>query len=101
MTRIEQLEGLMAREPDDAFLNFGLAIELAKLKRFDESVSRFDRVLEIDPNYIAAHHHKALTLVAKGDVAAAKQELERGVQAAGACGEMHAKSEMSELLDSL
>ena len=41
MPSMEQLEELLAADPDDVFLNFGLAMALAKAKRFDESVARF------------------------------------------------------------
>lgn len=101
MGRIEQLEALLAKEPDDAFLNFGMAIELAKAERYEESLARFDRVVASDPNYVAAHHHKAKTLITMGDIDRAKTELEKGVAQAAACGEMHAKGEMEELLNSL
>ena len=101
MGRIEQLEALLAKEPDDAFLNFGMAIELAKAERYEESLSRFDLVVASDPKYVAAHHHKAKTLITMGDIDAARAELERGITQAAACGEMHAKGEMEELLNSL
>jgi predicted Zn-dependent protease len=101
MARLEQLEALLAKEPNDAFLNFGMAIELAKAQRFDESLARFDRVTASDPNYVAANFHKAKTLITMGEIDAAKAELEKGIAQAAACGEMHAKSEMEELLNSL
>ncbi len=101
MGRLEQLEALLAKEPDDAFLNFGMAIELAKTQRYEESLARFDRVVAVDPNYVAANFHKAKTLITMGDIDAAKAELAKGIAQAAACGEMHAKGEMEELLNSL
>ena len=99
--RLEQLQKLLAAEPNDAFLNFGLAMELAKLQRFEESLAQFDLTLKNDPTYIAAHFHKGKTLIAMGDIPRAKQELEVGIQRAQECAEFHAKSEMEELLASL
>ncbi|GMU34136.1 MAG: tetratricopeptide repeat protein [Planctomycetia bacterium] len=101
MSRLEQLQNLLAKEPEDAFLNFGLAMELAKNSRFDESLVQFERVMQFDPNYIAAYFQKAKTLLTMGDEDAAKAELRRGIAQAQACGEMHAKGEMEELLNSL
>ena len=101
MPRIDQLEALLAKEPNDAFLNFGLAMELAKAGRFAESLARFERVVENDPTYVAAHFHKGKTLISMGDMPAAKAELRRGIERAAACGEMHAKGEMEDLLGSL
>ena len=99
--RLEQLQKLLAADPNDAFLNFGMAMELGKLQRYDESLAQFDRVLQNDPTYIAAHFHKGKTLIAMGDIPRAKQELELGIQRAQECAEFHAKSEMEELLASL
>lgn len=101
MSRLEQLEALLVKEPDDAFLNFGLAMELAKSERFDESLKRFDRVMELEPTYVAAHFHKGKTLLSMGDVEAAKQALRVGIETAVRCGEQHAQGEMEELLASL
>ena len=99
--RLEQLQKLLAADPNDAFLNFGMAMELSKLQRYEESLAQFDRTLQKDPNYVAAHFHKGKTLIAMGDIPRAKEELERGIRQAEACAEFHAKSEMEELLNSL
>ena len=101
MSRLEQLQALLDKEPDDAFLNFGVAMELAKAERYDESLARFDDVIRNDPNYVAAHFHKAKTLLAMGETEAAKAQLEKGIAQAGACGESHAQGEMQELFASL
>lgn len=100
-TRIEQLKKLLAIEPDDAFLNFGLAMELAKCQDYDASLACFGRVLAIDPNYVAAHFHKAKTLVSMGDIDAAQRELQAGIAQAAASGQMHPKGEMEEMLATL
>jgi len=41
MPSMEQLEKLLAADPDDVFLNFGLAMALAKAKRFEETSRAF------------------------------------------------------------
>jgi len=101
MPTLEQLQALLEKTPDDAFLNFGVAMELAKQQQFDASLRRFDRVLKLDPDYVAAHFHKGKTLLAMGDEAAAKAELARGIERAAATGDLHAKGEMEELLATL
>lgn len=101
MSRLVQLEALLLKEPEDAFLNFGVAMELAKAERYAESLARFDQVVKLDPHYVAAHFHKGKTLLAMGEVEAAKQALRVGIETAGKCGEQHAQGEMEELLGSL
>ena len=101
MSRLEQLEALLTKEPDDAFLNFGVAMELAKAERYPESLARFDQVVKLDPHYVAAHFHMGKTLISMGDMDAAKQALRVGIETASSCGEQHAQGEMEELLASL
>jgi tetratricopeptide (TPR) repeat protein len=98
MSRLEQLEKLLEAEPNDVFLNFGLAMELAKGGRYQESLASFSRVVELDPDYVAAYFHKGKTLLAMGEKQAAKEALEIGVERAEAVGDRHAKTEMEELL---
>jgi predicted Zn-dependent protease len=101
MSRLEQLQKLLAKEPDDSFLNFGLAMEFAKAQRYEESLSQFDRTIALEPNYIAAHFQKGRTLISMGEESRARAALETGIRQAQLCGETHAQGEMQELLDSL
>ncbi len=101
MSRLELLEKHLSSEPDDVFLNFGLAMELAKAGRYEDSLARFDRVIELDAGYVVAHFQKAKTLLQMGDREASKQALAAGISGAEACGDHHAKGEMQEMLDTL
>ena len=97
MSRLEQLEALLAAEPDDLFLNYSLALELFTAGRGEESLAAFDRVVELDPPYVAAYFHKGKTLLRMGDREGARNVLKVGIDQAQACGDAHAKSEMEEL----
>ncbi len=99
--RLEKLQALLEKEPNDAFLNFGLAMELAKHERFAESLAQFERTIQLDPNYIAAYFQRGRTMVTMGDIPTAREALREGIHKAAEIGEFHAKSEMEELLASL
>jgi tetratricopeptide (TPR) repeat protein len=101
MPTIEQLEALLNREPDDAFLNFGLAMQLSKEQRHEESLARFDHVIRLDPGYTAAYHQKGIALVGLHRIEDAREVLKTGVEAARRVGNAHAEAEMSELLSSI
>lgn len=101
MPSLEQLRQLLESEPDDVFLNFGLAMELTKAERYDEGLAQFSRVLELDPDYVAAHFQRGKALIRMGEPAAAKVELQKGVERAKAIGDRHAEAEMSQLLEAL
>ena len=97
----EQIEKLLGAEPDDVFLNFGLAMELKKADLTDEAIAQFDRVIQLDPAYTAAYYHKGNTLIALGRNEEAKPVLQAGVEASRQAGNQHAESEMQALLDGI
>ena len=101
MSRLEKLETLLAAEPDDVFLNYSMAMEMAKADRYDEALAAFTRVSELDPDYIASYFHQGKTLLRMGRRERAKQALTAGIERAKACGDQHAVSEMTELLGTL
>lgn len=97
MPSIEQLEKLLLAEPDDVFLNFGLAMQLAQAGRVEDACRQFARVLEIDARYIAAYLHWGKTLLAAGRHGEARDVLARGAAVAEAAGDRHARDEMRSL----
>lgn len=101
MPTIEQIQDLLATQPDDVFLNFALAMALGKAGQPDDAFARFDRALSLDPNYHAAYFHKSQLLMAHGRLEDAKTLLRRGIEVTGRLGEAHAEGEMQGLLDSL
>ncbi len=98
MSRRSKLEGLLEKSPDDVFLNFALAMELAKEGLTDQAVARFDRVIALDAQYIPAHFQKGSTLLAAHRRPEAKAALTRGIETALAHGDPHAAEEMQALL---
>lgn len=101
MSRLEQLERLLAREPDDPFLRYGVAMEHKKAGRLDAALEWLARTLAADAAYSYAYYQQGQVLEAKGDVAAARAAYERGIAAARACNDAHAAGEMQVALDLL
>lgn len=100
MSRRIKLEQMLAAEPDDAFLNYALALELAKedrgaaLQRLADMNARF-------PDHVPAYFRRGQILAETGDLAGARDVLATGIQAARNSGDDHAAAEMQELLASL
>lgn len=101
MPRREQLEQLLQSEPDDVFLNYGLAKALASEGDIDAALRQFDRVLVLDPDYVAAWFQKGQTLADSGQTEAAREALRRGIDVARRVGDRHAEGEMIGFLESL
>ncbi len=101
MTRRQKLERMLEKSPQDTFLNFGLAMELAKEGMIEEALAQFDRVLQIDPSYLTAYFQKGSTLINAGRVPDARTALIAGIAAARTLGDTHTQSEMQAMLDSI
>lgn len=101
MPRLEQLKALLEKDPTDAFLNFGLAMEYAKEGRDEQALAQFDRVLELDPNYIAALHQKANVQLRLNHTADAIATLDEAIATAQRTGDAHAVEELQALRESL
>ncbi|MEL6497366.1 MAG: tetratricopeptide repeat protein [Planctomycetota bacterium] len=101
MPTIEQLEGILANDPDDAFMQYALALEYAKIREHDKAVASFDRCLAIDPSYCYAYFHKAKTLEDAGNADEAIATLETGLGIARETGDQKALGEIGGYLESL
>ena len=101
MPTIEQIEEMLRREPDDVFLTYSAAMLLARENRAEEALARFDRVLELDADYVPAYFQKGMFQAGRGDVDEAHRTLARGIERATATGDTHARGEMEEFLATL
>ena len=101
MARRKKLEQMLEKTPQDTFLNFGLAMELAKEGMTEEALAQFDHVLQIDPSYLTAYFQKGSTLINAGRVPDARTALSAGIAAARSLGDSHTESEMQAMLDTL
>lgn len=101
MSRTVRLQELLENNPDDVFLNFGLAMELLKEDRKEEAIAQFDRVLDLDPNYVSAYIQKGNALIRLGRKDQAKETLAAGIAAAKAAGDTHTADQTQRVFDSL
>lgn len=101
MPSIAQLEKLLALDPNDAFVLYGLAQEYAKAKDTAKAVEFYDRCLIADPHYCYAYYHKARALEEAGERDRAVGTLRAGLAAARAAGDSHAMGEIQGFLDEI
>ena len=48
MSRLDKIQRMLEADPQDAFLNFSLAMEYVKEGRSEEALAQFSRVVELD-----------------------------------------------------
>jgi len=99
--RLSQLLKLHEADPDDPFCAYGIALEHAKARRYDDALAWLDKTLRTDAHYCYAYFQKAKVHIERGDNEAAKTVLQQGMNAAVQANDDHARSEMAELMATL
>jgi Flp pilus assembly protein TadD len=100
-TRRQQLEEMLAEDPNDPELRYMLGMEHAAAGDDAGAVRCFQEVFRIDPGYPPAYHQAARALVRLGKLDEAREVLGRGIPLAQQKGDAHAAGEMQGLLESL
>jgi predicted Zn-dependent protease len=100
-TRKEQLQEMLAEQPDDAFLHYGLAMEYVSEGNDEEAVKTFRALCRTSPDYVPAYHQAGQALVRLGRPQEASAMLGEGVAAARRQGDQHAAEEMQGLLEQI
>jgi hypothetical protein len=100
-TRKQQLADMLAEDPTDSFLRYGLAMECVSEGNDEEAVRCFGEMFTATPDYVPAYHQAGQALVRLGRSDEAKDVLQRGILMARRQGENHTADEMQGLLDSL
>ncbi len=101
MPSIQQLENLLAADPEDAFMHYALAMEYAKAGEHDRAVASYDRCLAIDEAYCYGYFHKAKALEAAGRADEAIATLQAGLAVAQRVSDQKATSEIGGYLSLL
>lgn len=89
---------MLAQNPSNTFVRYGLAMEFVKAGEFDRAVSEFESLLATDPTYSAAYFHGGQTLEKLNRLDQARDFYRRGIEASR---DPHARSEMQAALDIL
>jgi hypothetical protein len=100
-TRRQRIETMLAADPHDVFLRYGLAMELDKEGEHDASLARLAELTHESRPYVPAFFMAAQQLARLGGAVEARTYLRGGIEAARVQGDAHAASEMSEFLASL
>ena len=100
-TRLEQLQKMLEREPNDTFLLYGLALEHKKTGNKDLALQLLEKVVELDPGHGYAFFQAGQVLETNGDIEGARKAYQDGIIAADKSGDAHARSELEGALSML
>src|SRR6185369_5958958 len=100
-SKIEVFTAMLAEQPDNAMIWYGLASEQYKVENWAEAVKALRQVVSLNPDYTAAYQMLGTALASNDDVAGAQQAWRDGIEAAGRTGAWKAGQHMQALLDGL
>jgi tetratricopeptide (TPR) repeat protein len=100
-TRRQQLEEMLADDPRDPFLRYGLAMEHAGAGDDEAAAACFRELFAVAPDYVPAYLQAGQALARLGRSDEAAQVLRTGIEQAARQNDRHAADEMSALLASL
>jgi tetratricopeptide (TPR) repeat protein len=96
--RLATLRQLLADNPANTFVRYGLAMEHVRSGDLAGAVREFEALLAADPKYSAAYYHGGQTLEKLGNLDQARDFYRRGI---AVTRDPHALSELQAALDIL
>ena len=102
-TRRQQLEAMLAEDPNDEFLRYALAMEFVNAGEHESAVSHLRELIALHPAkpYVPAYQMAGQSLLKLGRTGEAIPILREGVAEAQKQGNLHAAGEMQGMLDTV
>lgn len=94
-SRLERLKDFLDASPNDTFILFALAKEYEKMGDEREALSHFQKLLEVDENYVGAYYHLGKLQEKLGQPHAALTAYVKGMDVAKNAGDQHALNELA------
>ncbi len=100
-TRKQRIEEMLADDPNDPFLQYGLAMEYVSAGEDEEAARCFRHLLKVSPDYVPGYMQAGRVLARLDRVDEAKAVYAAGIAAARQTNDPHAAEEMASFLDDL
>jgi tetratricopeptide (TPR) repeat protein len=99
--KLAALQAMLAEQPSDPFLLYGIAMEHKKRNDTAQAIEYFDRCIAADPKYCYAYYQRGQVQELAGDTEGAKSTYRRGIDAAAKSGDAHAREELTAALSQI
>lgn len=101
MTRLEQLQKMLQKQPNDPFLLYCIGMEYKKSGDLPQALTFLDQTIAADQNYCYAYFQKGQVLEMQENPSVAKVVYQQGIDAATRAGDTHAASELRGAMEML
>ena len=99
--RLKKLQQMLEKQPGDAFLLYGIALEHKKAGDYSRAIDYLEQVLRVDGGYCYAYFQRGQVYEAMGDAESARRAYREGVEAALKKGDAKARDELQGALEML
>lgn len=100
-SRKQQIEEMLAEDPHDPFLRYGLAMEHVSAGQDEEAVRCFEELFRTAPDYVPGYMQAGRALARLDRLEEARAVFQAGIAAARHKGDQHAAEEMAGFLEGL
>ncbi len=98
MSRLAQLQSMLAEDPDDSFLLFAVAKEYEKKDNLPLAIEYYEKVVQNDSNYTGVYYHLGAAQHELGHKDKAINTYKTGIEICKSVGDQHALSELKSVL---
>jgi tetratricopeptide (TPR) repeat protein len=100
-SRKQQIEEMLADDPNDPFLRYGLAMEYVSAGQDEEAVRCFQLLLQTTPDYVPGYMQAGKALTRLNRLDEAREVYQVGIAVARQEGDLHAAEEMAGFMEGL
>ncbi|CAN5155778.1 hypothetical protein BH09BAC5_BH09BAC5_19380 [soil metagenome] len=99
--RLQQLQELLREDPHDSFLQYGIALEYAKMGNVPEAIARIEKLLSEKPDYLGAYYQLGQYYEVEDNNEEAIDTYQKGILLAQKTGDQKTFRELREALQQL
>ena len=97
--RLKQLFDFLQVAPTDSFTLYSIAFEYLTMEDFEQAIEYFNKIINLDPEYIGTYYHLGKTLERVGKLEEAIEVYKTGIPLAFKMKERNSHRELNEALN--
>ena len=97
-SRLQYIQEMLEKEPDDSFLHYALSLEYAKLNDMGKAIELLEQLIITDPAYLGAYYQLGKYYEQVGKPQLAEETYQKGVTIAKAQNNRKTLGELNEAL---
>lgn len=97
-SRLEQLNALLEKRPNDPFLWHAKGLEYARDEDWEQALTCYKKAIMLDENHVGTYYQLGKAFEATGQLEIARNTYQSGISIAGKLSDHHTKGELQTAL---